>query len=152
MKKDLGIYKNTALLSLLSVLERALGFFYRIVLARLLGAEGLGVYQIAVSHFFVLRTLGGGGIPVTLSRTVAKEGVKKNRKSSAAPLSAALLLSLLITLPLTLSETEWAKTSLEYASLGLSDTYEQMIKSGWNIKSTSKTLINYYETGVWKDE
>ena len=102
MKKDLGIYKNTALLSLLSVLERALGFFYRIVLARLLGAEGLGVYQIAVSHFFVLRTLGGGGIPVTLSRTVAKEGVKKNRKSSAAPLSAALLLSLLITLPLTL--------------------------------------------------
>ena len=102
MKKDLGIYKNTALLSLLSVLERALGFFYRIVLARLLGAEGLGVYQIAVSHFFVLRTLGGGGIPVTLSRTVAKEGVKKNRKSGAAPLSAALLLSLLITLPLTL--------------------------------------------------
>lgn len=102
MEKPAGIYKNTILLSVLSVLERALGFFYRIVLARLLGAEGLGVYQIAVSHFFVLRTLGGGGIPVTLSRTVAKEGASGDKKSGVAALSAALVLSLCITLPLTL--------------------------------------------------
>ncbi len=102
MEKPVGIYKNTILLSSLSVLERALGFFYRIVLARLLGAEGLGVYQIAVSHFFMLRTLGGGGIPVTLSRTVAKERANGKHKGSAAALAAALLLSLCITLPLTL--------------------------------------------------
>lgn len=102
MEKNAGIYKNTVLLSLLSVLERALGFFYRVVLARLLGAEGLGVYQIAVSHFFVLRTFGGGGIPVTLSRTVAKERANGNQKAGSASLTASLVLSLCITLPLTL--------------------------------------------------
>ncbi len=102
MKKTSGIYKNTFLLSFLSILERALGFFYRIVLARLLGAEGLGVYQIAVSHFFVLRTLGGGGIPVTLSRTVAKERAIHQKTAGSSALSAALILSLCITLPLTL--------------------------------------------------
>ena len=77
------------------------------------------------------------GLPVVMSDSVTNEVCCTDKITA---------------LPLTLSETEWAKTSLEYASLGLSDTYEQMIKSGWNIKSTSKTLINYYETGVWKDE
>ena len=102
MNKPLSIYKNTAFLSALSVLERSLGFFYRIVLARLLGAEGLGVYQIAVSHFFLLRTLGGGGIPVTLSRTVAKNNAENHGEKNGAALIAALSLTLLITLPLTM--------------------------------------------------
>ena len=100
MDKPSKIYKNTMFLSLLSVLERALGFIYRVVLARLLGAEGLGVYQIAVSHFFLLRTLGGGGLPVTLSRTVAGENAQG--KSGEKSLFASLFLSLCVTLPITL--------------------------------------------------
>ena len=51
MKNQGNFYKTTALVTFFSVAERALGFLYRIVLARLLGAEGLGLYQIALSHF-----------------------------------------------------------------------------------------------------
>ena len=102
MKKPAGLYQNTLLLSALSVLERGLGFVYRIALARLLGAEGLGVYQVAVSYFFMLRTLGGGGLPVTLSRTVAKNNAENGDRKNGGVLSSALLLSLFVTLPLTL--------------------------------------------------
>lgn len=96
------VYQNTAIVTTLSVLERALGFLYRIVLARLLGAEGVGIYQIALSHFFMFRTLGSGGIPVTLSRTVSRQNASNAGHEQGGALLAAALLSLCITLPITL--------------------------------------------------
>ena len=69
MKKN-NIYRTAALVTGLSVAERALGFLYRIVLSRLIGSEGLGLYQVALSVFSVFITLGTGGIPITvLQRT-----------------------------------------------------------------------------------
>jgi len=97
-----SIVKNTAIITTLSCLERALGFLYRIVLARLLGAEGVGVYQIALSHSMLFQTAAGGGIPVTLSRTVSALNAVNEPKKSGGALSAALLLGALISLPITL--------------------------------------------------
>ena len=94
-----NFYQTTALVTFCSVAERALGFLYRIVLARLLGAEGLGLYQIALSHFALFRTLGGGGLPVCTSRLVARES-SSTIDNSGSVLTAASTLSLLITLPL----------------------------------------------------
>lgn len=62
------VYTTASLVTALSVAERGLGFLYRIVLSRLIGAEGLGLYQVALSLFSVFLTLGTGGIPVTVSR------------------------------------------------------------------------------------
>lgn len=101
MNKPSNVYQNTALVTALSVLERALGFLYRVVLARLLGAEGVGVYQIALSHFFMFRTLGGGGLPVTLSRTVSRYNAEGAKRKQGGALLAAIALSLAITLPIT---------------------------------------------------
>ncbi len=97
-----SVVKNTAIITALSCLERALGFLYRIVLARLLGAEGMGVYQIALSHSMLFQTAAGGGIPVTLSRTVSALNAAGKEKKSGGALSAALLVGALISLPLTL--------------------------------------------------
>ena len=41
-------YKTATLVTGLSVAERTLGFLYRMILARMVGAEGLGVYQVAL--------------------------------------------------------------------------------------------------------
>ncbi len=97
----LSITKNTAIITTLACLERTLGFLYRIVLARLLGAEGVGVYQIALSHFFLFQTLAGGGIPVTLSRTVSRLRAEKQERKSVGALLAALLLGACVSIPLT---------------------------------------------------
>lgn len=100
MKKNL--YKTTAIVTGLSIAERGLGFLYRVLLSRLIGAEGLGLYQVALSVFSVFLTVGTGGIPVTVSRLTTKYKAEGNenreRGIAAAGISAALLLTLPVAL------------------------------------------------------
>lgn len=97
-----GIFVSTAIVTGLSVLERALGFLYRVVLARSIGAEGLGAYQIALSVFGVFATIGTGGIPVSVSRFVSKSKADGTRTDENGAVSAGLFLSLCLTLPVVL--------------------------------------------------
>ena len=86
----------------LSVAERALGFLYRIVLSRLIGAEGLGLYQVALSLFALFLTIGTGGIPITVSRMISKSKAENRPLDEHRAVGAGLLLSLLLTLPICL--------------------------------------------------
>ena len=52
-----SILKSVALISVFSVLTRLLGFLLRIFLSRTIGAEALGLYQVALSVFMVLLTV-----------------------------------------------------------------------------------------------
>ena len=83
----------------LSIAERGLGFLYRIVLSRLIGAEGLGLYQVALSLFSVFLTLGTGGIPLTVSRLIAKSKAENDPKGASGAFTAGVALSLFLTLP-----------------------------------------------------
>ncbi len=94
------VYKNASIVTGLSVAERALGFLYRIVLSRLIGAEGLGLYQVALSLFALFSTLATGGIPITVSRMIAKSKAEKDEAGEKSVVSAGLSVSLLIALPL----------------------------------------------------
>lgn len=100
MKKN--IYRTAALVTGLSVAERALGFLYRIVLSRLIGAEGVGIYQIALSVFSVFVTVGTGGIPITVSRLISKSRAAGDPGAESAAVSAGLVASLVLTLPVCL--------------------------------------------------
>ncbi len=94
------VYKNASIVTGISVAERFLGFLYRIVLARYIGGEGMGIYQVALSLYFLLQTLGAGGLPVSVSRMVA--GSKEKKKTGSAILSAGLVCALSCALPLCL--------------------------------------------------
>ena len=93
------VYANASIVTILSVAERGLGFLYRIVLSRLLGAEGLGIYQVALSLFAFFLTIGSGGIPVTVSRIIAKNKAKNNLLGEQSAVGAGIFASLLLTLP-----------------------------------------------------
>ncbi len=97
MKKN--IYTITSIVTALSIAERGLGFLYRIVLSRLIGAEGLGLYQVALSLFALFLTLGTGGIPITVSRMISKSKAEGDTVSESSAVSAGGTLSLLLTLP-----------------------------------------------------
>ncbi len=97
MKKN--IYRTAAVVTGLSVAERALGFLYRIVLSRLIGSEGLGLYQVALSVFSVFITVGTGGIPITVSRLISKSKASRDKQGERAAVTAGLVASLLLTLP-----------------------------------------------------
>lgn len=93
------VYATASLITALSVAERALGFLYRVVLSRLIGAEGLGLYQVSLSLFAVFLTIGTGGIPITVSRFISKSKAENTPQGVGQAVSAGLLLSLLLTLP-----------------------------------------------------
>lgn len=93
---------TASLITGLSVAERSLGFLYRIVLARLIGAEGMGIYQVALSLFSVFLTMGTGGIPVTVSRFISKSKAENKPLDGRKSVSAGLLLSTLLTAPIAL--------------------------------------------------
>lgn len=96
------VYKNASIVTGLSVAERGLGFLYRIVLSRLIGAEGLGLYQVALSLFGLFLTIGTGGIPITLSRIIAKNKAEGDIQGERNALTAGICASLLLSLPFAL--------------------------------------------------
>lgn len=105
MKKSTSqntVVATASIVTALSVAERGLGFLYRIVLSRLIGAEGLGLYQVALSLFSLFLTVGTGGIPITVSRMISKSKAERAPRDEMSAVSAGLSLSLLLTLPVCL--------------------------------------------------
>ncbi len=96
------VYKNASIVTGLSIAERALGFLYRIVLSRYIGAEGVGLYHVALSLLSLFSTLSTGGLPITISRMIAKSDAKGEGKEGSEVLSAGLVLGLALSLPLSL--------------------------------------------------
>lgn len=95
------LYKTVAFVTLLSCFERFLGFLYRIYLSRKIGAEGLGIYQIALSVAGVIVTLTASGIPVTVSRLMIKDKAS-GRGNGDDAVTAGILSALAISIPLCL--------------------------------------------------
>ena len=89
MKK---LFKALAVITSFSVLTRALGFFFRIFLSRMVGAEGLGIYQIAFSVFMVLETFISSGLPLIVSKKTSEFETKNDKKGSFKTVTAALLI------------------------------------------------------------
>lgn len=88
---------GTLLLTAVGFFCRILGFFYRIFLSRLIGAEGLGLYQMIFPIHGIAFALCAGPIQTSLSRLTAASPEK-----GRAFLRVSLALSLSIALPLTL--------------------------------------------------
>ncbi len=96
------VLTTASIVTALSIAERALGFLYRVVLSRLIGAEGLGLYQVALSLFSVFLTIGTGGIPITVSRLISKSKAENDPAGERSAVGAGVCLCLLLTLPVAL--------------------------------------------------
>jgi len=88
------LLKALIILSSFSILTRALGFLFRIFLSRLIGAEGLGVYQVAFSVFMVLETFISSGLPLIVSKKTSANIYKKDKKSEFGTVSSALVVGI----------------------------------------------------------
>lgn len=93
------ITNSLFIITFFSVLDRALGFLFKIFISRNIGAEGVGVYQIAFSFFSVLLSTVVGGIPLVVSKFVARsENVHSRNKTAGSALLLALSISLVLIL------------------------------------------------------
>lgn len=88
--------RAVALITVFAVTTRAIGFVFRIFLSRVLGAEMLGIYQIAMSFFMVFLTIIASGLPLVVSKEVAKARERKNDKDVAKVALAGLCIALVL--------------------------------------------------------
>jgi len=65
--------KGAFILGLAGVISKLLGALYRIPLARLLGGEGMGLYQMAYPIYTTILALATAGVPVAISILVARK-------------------------------------------------------------------------------
>jgi len=60
------------------MITRFLGFVNRIVVARLMGEEGVGLYMMAMPSLFLIITLVQIGLPIAISKRVAEANAKND--------------------------------------------------------------------------
>ncbi len=89
------ILKGALVLTIANVVTRALGFLYRIFLSNLIGAEGMGLFQLIFPVIAFCTALSCGGIQIAVSRFVAETKSKSTRFSI---LISSLIMSLMLSL------------------------------------------------------
>jgi stage V sporulation protein B len=93
--------KGTFILLIAGLVTRVLGFINRIVIARSIGEEGVGLYMMAFPTFILVVTLTQMGLPVAISKNVAEAEAKGNsaevKKILVVSLATTITLSLIFT-------------------------------------------------------
>ncbi|NLL17468.1 MAG: polysaccharide biosynthesis protein [Clostridia bacterium] len=91
-----GLYKGTVILALAGFFTKLIGALYRIPLARLLGAEGMGLYQMAYPLYTMLLALSAAGMPVAVSILVADKLSRHDRFGANRVLKASFFIMALV--------------------------------------------------------
>lgn len=87
---------GTLILTLTGLLSRFIGFFYRVFLSNVFGAEGMGIYQLISPVLALSFSLTVSGIQTAISKYVASETSTRDYKSSFRTLWAGFLLAMLL--------------------------------------------------------
>ncbi|MFJ7727071.1 stage V sporulation protein B [Neobacillus sp. NPDC097160] len=90
--------KGTFILLAAGFVTRVLGFIYRIVLARSIGEEGVGLYMMAYPTFILVVTITQLGLPVAISKNIAEAEARRDY----AEIKKILVVSLAITIGLSI--------------------------------------------------
>ena len=91
--------KGTFILTIAGVTTRLLGFFFKIILSRIIGAEGIGLYQLVMPICGISYALAISGFEVAISRLTAKyiAGNRPDKAFSVLFLSTIYSLAISIT-------------------------------------------------------
>ncbi|MCL2817619.1 MAG: oligosaccharide flippase family protein, partial [Clostridiales bacterium] len=87
-----GLLLGAFLLLVSNVFVKGLGFFYRVLLVRILGAEGVGLVEIFSPVFSFLLVLAGWGISMAMSKSVAEHSAASRFGEARGFFRAGLLL------------------------------------------------------------
>ncbi|MGX1826485.1 stage V sporulation protein B, partial [Heyndrickxia sporothermodurans] len=106
--------KGTMILLIAGLFTRVLGFINRMVIARSIGGEGVGLYMMAFPTLMLVITITQLGLPVAISKCIAEAAAigdrQKIKKILAVSLTITVSLSLIFTPGLILSAPYLTKT------------------------------------------
>ena len=94
MSSDTGksIVKGVSILSLAGIICKLIGLLFTIPLTRIIGSEGLGIYQSVYPTYNLLLTLSSAGLPVAVSRMVSSCLAKEDPRNAHRVFQTALWL------------------------------------------------------------
>ena len=70
-KAGKSVVRGVSVLSIAGLLCKLIGLFFTVPLTRIIGSEGLGIYQSVYPTYNLLLTLSSAGLPVAVSRMVS---------------------------------------------------------------------------------
>jgi len=85
--------QGTMILLAAGIINRILGFIPRIALPRIIGAEGVGIYQLGYPFFLVLVTIITGGIPLAVAKLISEAETENKPQNSEFVLRVSLMLT-----------------------------------------------------------
>lgn len=83
--------QGAMILMVAGIVNRVLGFIPRILLPRIIGAEGVELYQLGYPFFIVLVTIISGGIPLAVAKLVAEAESAGQPERSVSILRTSLI-------------------------------------------------------------
>lgn len=96
MKKKKTFLLNTIILTATALLLRSVGLFFRVYLSNIIGAEGMGLYQLIFSVYMLASTFATSGISTAVTRLCADEMVCGNPKTVFRVLTRSVQLSVIV--------------------------------------------------------
>ncbi|GKX31438.1 stage V sporulation protein B [Vallitalea longa] len=101
MKKS-SVIKGTIILTIAALITRILGFANRIYLSNLIGAEGMGLYQLVFPIYMICYTICCSGIFTAVSKLVAEEKAKNNNSNLKRIIRASSIIAFTLSIILML--------------------------------------------------
>lgn len=92
MRERESFVQSAFLLTVVGVFTQVVGFFYRMLLSRTIGAEYMGLYQLVLPVYGVLQSVAVSGLSVAVCNRTAAEAARQNRRGAARLLDTALWL------------------------------------------------------------
>ncbi|MFW5998851.1 MAG: putative polysaccharide biosynthesis protein [Halanaerobiaceae bacterium] len=100
--KNRSFIKGAITLGTAGIIAKIMGFSYRIILPRMIGAEGVGLYQLAYPVYTSLLVISTTGVPISLAKLISGKIAKDKYKQAYKIFRVCLGLSMVIGLFLTL--------------------------------------------------
>lgn len=97
--KVLSAGKGALLLTVLGAVSQLLGFGYRVILSRMVGAEVMGLYQLVMPVYSVLMSLTAVGVTAAVSNLTARYLALGNGRGADQVVSTCLRIFFLLLLP-----------------------------------------------------
>ncbi len=93
---------GTLILTLASFITRILGFVFRIFLSNVMGAEGMGLYQLIFPIYMLAWAACSAGVSLAVSKKVAEFSAQRLYQDAIRTLKCAILLSVSISIPISI--------------------------------------------------
>ena len=79
-KNNKSFFKGALILMLFGFLSKILGAVYRVPLTSIVGAEGMGIYQMVFPLYSLMLTISSSGFPSSISKLISENIAQNNYK------------------------------------------------------------------------